>query len=101
MVPHHLHEPCATECLQAGKHVLLEKTLAHTVESCQKLLNQAERAKQVFMVGENSTFWPEVYITVFKGGILLCKVHLVLFLACKEGTSLGKQYQPKQLLFLS
>ena len=60
MVPHHLHEPCATECLQAGKHLLLEKPLAHTVESCQKLLRNAKGTKQVFMVGENSAFWPEV-----------------------------------------
>ena len=60
MVPHHLHEAYAVQCLEAGKHVLLEKPLAHTLDSCQRLLGAAEHSDCVFMVGENSSHWPEV-----------------------------------------
>ena len=60
MVPHHLHEICAVQCLEAGKHVLLEKPLAHTLDSCRRLLAAAEGSDRVFMVGENSSHWPEV-----------------------------------------
>ena len=60
MVPHHLHESCAVQCLEAGKHVLLEKPLAHTLDSCRRLLAAAEGSDRVFMVGENSSHWPEV-----------------------------------------
>lgn len=60
MVPHHLHEPMASQCLVEGKHVLLEKPLAHTVEACVRLLEVSEQSDRVFMVGENSQFWPEV-----------------------------------------
>ena len=48
------------QCLAAGKHVLLEKPLSHTLESCVRLVGAAEEARSVFMVGENSAFWPEV-----------------------------------------
>jgi len=60
MVPHHLHETYAVQCLAAGKHVLLEKPLAHTLDSCSRLLEAAKCSNRVFMVGENSQHWPEV-----------------------------------------
>lgn len=60
MVPHHHHESCTVQCLEAGKHVLLEKPLAHTLDSCRRLLAAAEGSDRVFMVGENSSHWPEV-----------------------------------------
>ena len=62
MAPHDLHEPLTVECLRAGKHVLLEKPLAHTPESCKRLLEVTEKSQQVCMVAENSQFWPEVSI---------------------------------------
>ena len=64
MVPHHLHEDHASSLLRAGKHVLLEKPLAHTIASCKRLLTVAEQSKSVFMIGENSAHWPEVRCVV-------------------------------------
>ena len=66
MLPHHLHEKAASALLSAGKHVLLEKPLAHTLASCKKLLRVAEKSSALFMVGENSAHWPEV------SGIIVC-----------------------------
>ena len=60
MIPHHLHEPYAIRCMEAGLHVFLEKPLSHTVRSCVNVIEAAKRAKGVFMVGENSPHWPEV-----------------------------------------
>jgi predicted dehydrogenase len=62
-VPHHLHEPVATEALAAGLHVLLEKPLAPTLDACDRILAAASAAGTVFMVAENAQYWPEV-ITV-------------------------------------
>ena len=59
-VPHHLHEPVATEALGAGLHVLLEKPLAPTVGACDRILAAATAAGTVFMVAENAQYWPEV-----------------------------------------
>jgi UDP-N-acetyl-2-amino-2-deoxyglucuronate dehydrogenase len=59
-VPHHLHEPVATEALGAGLHVLLEKPLAPTVDACERILAAARAAGTVFMVAENAQYWPEV-----------------------------------------
>ena len=59
-VPHHLHEPVATEALAAGLHVLLEKPIAITTDACDRILAAAREAATVFMVAENSQYWPEV-----------------------------------------
>ena len=62
MLPHHLHEPIAIQALESGKHVMLEKPMAPTPESCARILAAAEKARGVFMVAENAQYWPEVLI---------------------------------------
>lgn len=67
MVPHHLHEEVALMAFAAGKHVLLEKPMAPTLDACQRILEAAENARQtlpnlVFMVAENAQYWPEVVL---------------------------------------
>lgn len=60
MVPHHHHEEVATAVLAAGRHLLLEKPVAHTVEAAERILEAGRAADVVFMVAENAQFWPEV-----------------------------------------
>ena len=62
MLPHHLHEPVAIAALESGKHVILEKPMATTPESCERILAAAAKADGVFMVAENAQYWPEVLI---------------------------------------
>ena len=67
MVPHHLHEELALLAFSAGKHVLLEKPMAPTLEASQRILDAAERARAeypglVFMVAENAQYWPEIVL---------------------------------------
>ena len=60
MLPHDLHESAAIRCLEAGKHVLLEKPMAPSLEACERILAAARTAGTVFMVAENSQYWPEI-----------------------------------------
>lgn len=60
MLPHDLHESVAIRCLEAGKHVMLEKPIAPTLEACDRIFAAAKQASGVFMVGENSQYWPEI-----------------------------------------
>jgi predicted dehydrogenase len=62
MVPHHLHEEVALAVLGAGRHLLLEKPIAHTVEAAERILAAADAlpGNVVFQVAENAQFWPEV-----------------------------------------
>ncbi len=62
MVPHHLHEPIALEVLRAGKHLLLEKPLATSLDACERILAAARASGRVFMVGENAQYWPDVLL---------------------------------------
>ena len=50
-LPHHLHHPIGMDCLNAGKHVLMEKPMANTEEECLELINTAEQQGVVLMVG--------------------------------------------------
>ncbi|MEY7850615.1 Gfo/Idh/MocA family protein [Natrarchaeobius sp. A-rgal3] len=54
--PTKFHEPVATKALEAGHAVLLEKPLAHTIESAERIADVAERTDQVCMVGFHHRF---------------------------------------------
>ena len=56
----------------AGKHVLLEKPMAPTLEGCARILAAAKAAGTVFMVAENAQYWPEIVKAqeLIKGGDL-------------------------------
>ena len=60
MLPHDLHEKTAFQCFEAGKHVLLEKPMAPTLDGCERILAAAKKAGTVFMVAENAQYWPEI-----------------------------------------
>jgi predicted dehydrogenase len=57
-LPHDLHAPVAVEAAQAGKHILVEKPLAATLEGADRMIEAAERAGVVLMVAENVRFTP-------------------------------------------
>jgi len=60
MVPHDRHEAVATAVLKAGRHLLLEKPMAPTLDACTRILAAAAESGTVFMVAENAQYWPEV-----------------------------------------
>ena len=49
--PVRLHFEMARKCLEAGKHVLVEKPMACSVQQCQELIELADRQKLTLMVG--------------------------------------------------
>jgi phthalate 4,5-cis-dihydrodiol dehydrogenase len=59
-LPHFLHEQVALDALNAGKHVLVEKPLAISVEAGERLFKLAERVSRVLMVEMTHRFMPPV-----------------------------------------
>ena len=57
-LPHHLHAPVAIEATQAGKHVLCEKPIAHTLDAADRMIEAADRAGVTLMIAENERFSP-------------------------------------------
>ncbi|RQG95959.1 Gfo/Idh/MocA family protein [Natrarchaeobius chitinivorans] len=49
--PNRFHEPIAVDALEAGCHVLVEKPLAHTLESAERIETAAKKADGTCMVG--------------------------------------------------
>lgn len=57
--PNHMHEPHILAGLSAGLHVLVEKPLAMTTASAQKLVRAAEKRDRVVMVGMSHRYRPD------------------------------------------
>jgi predicted dehydrogenase len=59
-LPTPLHRPVAQRALAAGRHVLLEKPIALTLEDADALGTAAANAGRVFMVGHVLRYMPEI-----------------------------------------
>jgi predicted dehydrogenase len=58
-LPTDLHESASVAALRAGKHVLVEKPMALTVDSCQRMIAEAKQANKILMVAHVLRFFPE------------------------------------------
>jgi predicted dehydrogenase len=58
-LPTPLHREIAERALAAGKHVLLEKPIALSLEDADAIIAAAERSGRILMVGHVLRFWPE------------------------------------------
>jgi predicted dehydrogenase len=56
--PVHLHEEMVVASLAAGAHVLCEKPLSNSVESCHRMLRAASEHGRVLAVGFNHRYYP-------------------------------------------
>lgn len=72
VLPTHLHREAGVTALQAGKHVLLEKPMAATMEDCLALHAAAESSGRVVAIGHEfrlSSQWGAVHDIVRRGEI--------------------------------
>src|SRR5690606_25227806 len=59
-LPHHLHADVATECLEAGKHVLVEKPMANSEAECLRMIRTQRKTGLTLMVAYCMRFHPLV-----------------------------------------
>ena len=59
-VPHHLHAPLAIEAMKAGKHVLVEKVMATSLEDGRQMVETAAENDVNLMVGQSRRFFPSL-----------------------------------------
>ena len=64
-LPTPLHPEYAIRALEAGKHVVIEKPLALSVEEADAMIDAAHRSGKFLMVAHVLRFWPE-YIAIRK-----------------------------------
>ncbi|MDX2268263.1 MAG: Gfo/Idh/MocA family oxidoreductase [Bryobacter sp.] len=57
-LPTAMHEPFTIAALRAGKHVLVEKPMAISVDACERMIAEANAAKRVLMVAQVLRFFP-------------------------------------------
>ena len=60
--PNHLHESHILAALSGNKHVLVEKPLAMSATSAQRIIRAVEKRDRVVMVGMNHRYRPDVQI---------------------------------------
>jgi predicted dehydrogenase len=54
------HIPVTRSALKAGKHVLLEKPFAPSVEEAQEMVDLAEKQQRILMISQNYRYFPAV-----------------------------------------
>jgi len=59
-LPVYLHKPATLACLAAGKHVLVEKPMAHTAVEAIAMTEAAQAAGKTLMVSYNQRFGPDM-----------------------------------------
>ncbi len=64
IVSHDMHAPMAIKAMEAGKHVILEKPIARTMEEARAIIDASVRHRVKFMVAENWYFDPAVWKAV-------------------------------------
>ncbi|MDP6356572.1 MAG: Gfo/Idh/MocA family oxidoreductase [Planctomycetota bacterium] len=60
VLPHHLHHRATIDCLEAGKHVLVEKPMANSEQECIEMIQEAEKQNRILMVAYCMRFHPLV-----------------------------------------
>jgi predicted dehydrogenase len=63
ILPHNLHAPMTLKCLEAGKHVVLEKPFCITVEEANAMIDTA-RAKNLMLSLFHNRRWDGDYLTI-------------------------------------
>jgi len=56
--PNHLHAPITIAAAEVGKHVLLEKPMAITMQECREMVEATEKAGVTFMVAQQLRYLP-------------------------------------------
>ncbi|MBN1917017.1 MAG: Gfo/Idh/MocA family oxidoreductase [Verrucomicrobia bacterium] len=58
--PNHLHAPMAVACLEAGKHIIIEKPPSNTLAGAQQILDAVRKTGGRCMIGVNNRFRTEI-----------------------------------------
>ena len=56
---HDTHAPLAVAAAQAGKHVIVEKAMAHTLQGCRDMIAAADEAGVKLMIAQHLRYSPE------------------------------------------
>ncbi len=74
------HYPLARDFLEKGKHVMVEKPLTHSLESCMELIKIAEEKNRVLMVGH--TFEYTAAVNKIKEIVESGELGKILYVSC-------------------
>jgi predicted dehydrogenase len=77
-LPLHLHAPVAIEAMKAGKHVLTEKLMGHSVHECKEMARFAQQSNKILATGHQrhySILYDNAVDTIRRG--LIGEIHSI------------------------
>ena len=89
------HRDIAVAALKAGKHVLLEKPMAATVEDCDAIIRASQSAKGILMVGHICRFDPRAALA--KEAVEQGRIGKIVYMYARRNLSarIGKEVLDK------
>jgi myo-inositol 2-dehydrogenase / D-chiro-inositol 1-dehydrogenase len=95
--PNHLHHRMTLDALDAGKHVIVEKPLAMTLEECEAIVLRAAEARRIVAYAEELCFLPKfVHTKSLADSGAIGTVRLVKQIEKHEGPHSRWFYEPDQ-----
>jgi predicted dehydrogenase len=77
-LPLHLHAPVAIEAMRAGKHVLTEKLMGHSIHECKEMARAAQQTNKILATGHQrhySILYDNAVDTIRRG--LIGEIHSI------------------------
>jgi predicted dehydrogenase len=65
ILPHNLHCPVALKCLRAGRHVVVEKPFALTVDECEEMTREAKK-RNLLLSTYHNRHWDGNILTILR-----------------------------------
>jgi len=101
-VPNTLHAEIAIKAAGAGKHVMVEKPMAVTIDEADTMIKAAEENGVFLMVDQTQRFWPlhEVAVDIVQSGLIgrLISVRGKMAHAGPEYWSLGSEWFGQKII---
>jgi predicted dehydrogenase len=97
-LPTHLHAAYAVAALEAGKHVIVEKPMALSIDQCDAMIRARAQTGRVLMVAHVLRFWPE-YVAVYdyvRSGVLGAPLSITAYRLLGQSAPGGWYEDPAQ-----
>ncbi|WP_393971948.1 Gfo/Idh/MocA family oxidoreductase [Oxyplasma meridianum] len=98
VLPHKMHRDISIRCMELGKHVIMEKPIATTIEEATEIIEASVKNNVKFMVAEQYNFDPSLNMAIkLVNENMIGKVHTILVRDQREYKKTGWRSKKEEM----